>query len=147
MAACNHHRRVEPRGGDGGVAAPRVRPHPGGPTSRSLSLGRFLDGPGPCPRWCSTQVSCVGGLLFLFPSRISTLCFLLCAFCLVLFIFHLYLNVCPAKHVFSNTSETMSIVKAYVLKDCLFLLFWNIIGCQIWSLVTANISLLGSLLN
>jgi len=56
----------------------------------------------------------------------------------ILIIFHLYSNICPAKHVFSNTSGTMSIVKAYVSKVCLFLLFWIIIGGRIWSLVTAN---------
>jgi hypothetical protein len=44
----------------------------------------------------------------------------------------------PAKHDFSNTSGTRSIVKAYVSKACLFLLFWTIIGGRIWLLVTAN---------
>ena len=32
----------------------------------------------------------------------------------------------------------MSIVKVYVSKDCLFLLFWSLFGSRIWSLVTAN---------
>ena len=41
----------------------------------------------------------------------------------ILIIFHLYSNICSAKHVFSNTSGTMLIVKAYVLKDYLFLPF------------------------
>jgi len=50
----------------------------------------------------------------------------------------LYLNVCPAKHVFSNTSGTMLIVKVYVSKDCLFLLFWTLFGSRIRSFVTAN---------
>ena len=138
MAACNRCRSVGLKRGGGGAAAPRVRPHPGGPASRPPLLGQFLNGPEPHPRWCSAQVSCVGGLLFLFPSRISALCFLLCAFCLVLFIFHLYLNMIPEKHVFSNTSGTMSIVHAYVSKVYLFLLFWTIIGNRIQSLVTAN---------
>ena len=39
----------------------------------------------------------------------SALCFLNCAFC---FIFHLYSNVCHAKHVSSNTSGTRLIVNA-----------------------------------
>ena len=34
-----------------------------------------------------------------------------------LLIFHLYSNTCPAKHDFSKTSGTRSIVKAYVSKD------------------------------
>ena len=51
-----------------------------------------------------------------------------CAICLV---FHLYSNVCPAKHVFCYTSGTMSIVKVYVSKDCLFLPFWTLIGGRI----------------
>jgi hypothetical protein len=59
-------------------------------------------------------------------------------FDLVLYIFHLYSNVCPTKYVFSNTSGTMSIVKAYVSKVCLFLLFWTIIGGRMLSLVTTN---------
>ena len=46
--------------------------------------------------------------------------------------------MCPTKHVFSNTSGTISIVKAYVSKDCLFLLFWIIIGGRMLLLVTAN---------
>jgi hypothetical protein len=52
-----------------------------------------------------------GGLLHLFPLRISTLCLSICAFC---FVFHLYSNVCPAKHISSNTSGTMSKVNACV---------------------------------
>ena len=87
---------------------------PGGATSRSPLCGQFLGGPGPLPHRCSAQIRCVGGLLHVFPLRISALRLLLCAFCLVLFIFHLYSNVCPAKHVFSNTSGTMSIVKTCV---------------------------------
>jgi prolipoprotein diacylglyceryltransferase len=55
-----------------------------------------------------------------------------------LFVFHLILKMCPAKHVFSNTSGNRLIVKAYVLKVCLFLLFWTIIGGRIWSIVIAN---------
>jgi hypothetical protein len=50
----------------------------------------------------------------------SAFCFLV--LCLLL-IFHLYSNTYPAKHDFSNTSGTRSIVKAYMSKDCLFLLF------------------------
>ena len=100
----------------------------GAPASRPPSPGRFLDGHGPYPRWYSTQVNCVGGLLFLFPLCIFALRLLFVPFCLVLFIFHLYSNVCPAKHVLSNTSGNMSIVYAYVSKVCLFLLFWTIIG-------------------
>ena len=42
------------------------------------------------------------------------------------------------KTCFSNTSGTMSIVKVYVSKDCLFLPFWTLIGGRIRSLVTAN---------
>ena len=49
----------------------------------------------------------------------------------LLLIFHLYSNSCPTKHDFSNTSVTRSIVKAYVSKDYLFLLFWTLIGGQI----------------
>jgi len=49
----------------------------------------------------------------------------------LLLIFHLYLNTCPAKHDFSNTSGTRSIVKTYVSKYCLFLPFWTLFGGQI----------------
>ena len=73
MVACNRHRRVGPSGGGGGTTTPRVRPHPGGAASRPSSPGLFLDGPRPYPRWYSAQVNRVGGLLFLFPSRISAL--------------------------------------------------------------------------
>jgi len=97
-----------------GTTAPLVHPHPGGTALRPPSCGWFLGGPGPLPRRCSAQLWCEGGLLHLFLLRTSALRFLLCAFCLVLFIFHLYLNVCPTKHVFSNTSGTRSMVKAYV---------------------------------
>ena len=126
------------------MAVTRVRPHPwctrilvGLPHDLSLR-GWFLGGLGPLPRWCLTQIRCVGGLLHVFPLHISALCFLLCAFCLVLFISHLYSNVCPTKHVSSNTSGAMLIVKAYVSKVCLFLLFWILIGGRIWSLRIAN---------
>jgi hypothetical protein len=68
------------------------------------------------------------GLSSYFPLHTSRIRFLLCAFCLILFVFHLISKMCPAKHVFSNTSGTRSIAKAYVSKVCLFLLFWTIIG-------------------
>jgi hypothetical protein len=55
----------------------------------------------------------------------STLRFPVCVFW---YVFCLYLNMSPVKQVFSNTSGTRSIVKAYLLKVCLFLLFWTIIG-------------------
>ena len=61
--------------------------------------------------------------------------FLDCTFC---FVFHLYSNVCPAKHISSNTSGTISILKAYVSKVCLFLLFWIVIGGRNSLLRTAN---------
>ena len=128
MVACNYQRKPGPGGSGRGVAAPLVRPHPGGATPRPSSRGRFLGGPRPLPHRCSAQVCPIGGLLHVFPLHISTLRFLLCAFCLVLFRFHLYSNVCPTKHVFSNTSGTMLIVKVYVSKDCLFLLFWTLFG-------------------
>jgi hypothetical protein len=91
-----------------------VRPHPGGPTSQPPLRGRFLGGPRPLPRRCSSQVWRVGGLS---PSLIFSCANLLyalpdCAFCLV---FHLYSNVCPTIHVFSNTSGTRSIVYACVI--------------------------------
>ena len=123
MPPCISQWKPGPGGSSRGAAAPLVCPHLGGASSRLPSCGRFLGGTRPLPRRCSAQIQCVGGLLHVFPLRISALRFLLCVFCLVLFIFHLYSNVCPTKHVFSNTSGTMSIVKAYVSKDCLFLLF------------------------
>jgi hypothetical protein len=72
--------------------------------------------------------------LLSFPLHISALRFLNCAFCLV---FHFYSNM-SYKTCFSNTSGTRSIVKAYVPKDCLFLLFWTLFGGRIRSIVTAN---------
>ena len=48
---------------------------------------------------------------WLAPFRFSALRFLVLR---LLFIFHLYSNVCPVKHVLSNTSGTMSIVNACV---------------------------------
>jgi hypothetical protein len=76
-----------------------------------------------------------GGLLHLLPLCIFALRLLICAFC---FVFHLYSNICPAKHIYSNTSGTMSKVNAYVSKVCLFLPFWMVIGARILSLSTAN---------
>ena len=138
MPPCNRRWKLRLGASHRGAATPLLCPHPSGAASRPPSCGQFLGGPRPLPRRCSAQIRCVGGLLHVFPLRISVLHFLLCAFCLVLFIFHLYPNVCPVKHVFSNTSGTMSIVKSYVSKDCLFLLFWTIIGSRMLSLVTAN---------
>ena len=135
LPPCNCWSKVGPRGGGGGVGAPLVWPHQGWPCSPPPCSGGLLAGPGLLPQWCSAQFWCVGGLLYLFLLRISALCFLFCVFC---FVFHLYSNVCPAKHVSSNTSRTMSIVDAYVSKVCLFLLFWILIGDQICSLRTAN---------
>jgi hypothetical protein len=100
-----------------------------------LALVGLLAGPRLLPQWCSAHVWRVGGLYPFIPLRISALRFLNCAFCLV---FHLYSNVCAAKHISSNTSGTRSIVKAYVSKVCLFLPFWTLIGdrnCLLW---TAN---------
>jgi hypothetical protein len=48
----------------------------------------------------------------------------------LLFIFHLYSNTCSVKHNFSKTSVTRSIVKAYMSKDCLFLLFWIYVAVE-----------------
>ena len=114
MPPCNHRRKPGLGISHWGVAAPLVRPHSSGAASRPPSCGQFLGGPRPLPRRCSAQIRCVGGLLHVFPLRISALRFLLCAFCLVLFIFHFVFECVSAKHVFSNTSGTMSIVKACV---------------------------------
>ena len=122
MVVCNRLSEVGLRHAGGGATAPLSQPTP------SPCSGGLLAGFGSHPRWCSAQISCVGGLLYSFHLRISALRFLNCAFCLV---FHLYLNVCPTKHVFSNTSGTTSIVYAYVSKVCLFLLFWTLIGGRI----------------
>ena len=65
----------------------------------------------------------VGGLLHLFPLRISALRLLSCTFCHV---FYLYSDICPTKYDPSNTSGTMLIVKANVSKVYLFLLFLDI---------------------
>jgi hypothetical protein len=128
MPPCISWWKRGPHGSSRGAATPLVRPHPGRAGSQPSSHGQFLGGPGPLPHRCLVQIQCVGGLLHVFPLCIYVLRFLLCAFCLVLFIFHLYLNMCPVKHIFSNTSGTRSIVHAYVSKVCLFLLFWIIIG-------------------
>jgi hypothetical protein len=114
MPPCISQRKLGPDGSLWATAAPLVRPHPSGPASRLPSRGRFLGGPGPLPRRCSAQVWCVGGLSS--PSLIFGCVNLLyalpdCAFCLV---FHLHSNMCPVKHVFSNTSGTRSMVYAYV---------------------------------
>ena len=111
------------------------RPHLGLARSPTHCSGGLLDGPGLIPRWCLDQFWRVGGISPFIPLCISALCFLNCAFCLV---FHFYLNICPAKHDSSNTSGTMSIVKAYVLKVCLFLLIWIVSSGRILSLRTAN---------
>ena len=138
MGACNRHWRVGPSEGGRGAAAPRVRSHPGGLAARPPSSSQFLSGPGPCPRWYYAQVNSIGGLFpfLLFTHFSFTLS--VCVFCLILFNFHLHLNMCPAKHVFSNKNGTRSIVHAYVSKVCLFLLFWIIIGGRMLSLVNAN---------
>ena len=128
-------RKMGPKHARRGAGAPRVRSHPGWLTWPPPLPGGLVAGPRPLPRWCSAQVWRVGGLFHLFPLRISALCFLLCTFCLI---FHLYSNMSPAKHVFSNTSGTRSIVYAYVSKVCLILLFWTLFGGLIQSLVTAN---------
>ena len=65
----------------------------------------------------------------------SALRFLDCAF---LPYFPCILCLWLAKHLVSNTCGNMSIVKAYVSKVCLFLLFWILIGGWIWSIRTAN---------
>ena len=52
--------------------------------------------------------------------------------------FPLVFKYLSCKTFFSNTSETRSIVKAYMSKDCLFLPFWTLFGGQIRSIVTAN---------
>jgi hypothetical protein len=89
-----------------------------------LGLGPFHVGIR--PRFCtkvgfsSYSLMCTSGIRIL-----------LCAFCLILFVFHLIPKMCPAKYIFSNTSGTTSIVKAYVSKVCLFILFWTIIGGRI----------------
>ena len=44
--------------------------------------------------------------------------------------FPLVFKCSHAKHVSSNTSGTMLIVKTYMLKVCLFPLFWILIGGQ-----------------
>jgi hypothetical protein len=114
MATCNHYRKSCPCG-----------------SIRGTGDGRFLGGPRPFPHRCLAQILRWSGLAS--PSMVFGCMNLLyalhdCAFCLV---FHLYSNVCPTNHVFSNTSGTRSIVKAYVSKDCLFLPFWTLIGGQI----------------
>ena len=97
--------------------------------------GGLLAGPRLPPRRCPAQVWRVGGISPFIPLRISTLRFLNCAF---FFVFHLYSNVCPAKHISSNTSGTISILKAYVSKVCLFLPFWIVIGSRNSLFRTAN---------
>jgi hypothetical protein len=135
MVACKRWRSLDPRGGGGGAGTPRVRPHCSWLRSPlPCSCGLWAE-PGPLLWWYSVQVSCVGGLLFLF--SLAHFCFTP-SVCTFLYVFHLYLIMWPTKHDFSNTSGTRSIVKAYASKVCLFLLFWTIIGGRIWSLVTAN---------
>jgi hypothetical protein len=69
------------------------------------------------------------------PLRFFALCFhVLC----LLIIFPCISHICPTKYYVSNTCGNMLIVKAYVLKVCLFLLFWILIGDHDRSLVTAN---------
>ena len=138
MAACNHLGKPGPGGSSRGATAPPVRSHPSRVGSWPPSRGWFLGRPRSSPHRCLTQNWPLDGLFHLFLLRISVLCFLLYAFCLVLFIFHFYSNVCHAKRVFSNTSGTRSIVFAYVSKVCLILLFWTLFGGQIRSIVTAN---------
>ena len=127
MVACNRLRSVGPRGGGGGAAAPRVRPHPGRPTSRPPSPGQFLGGPGPCPHRCLAQIWLLDGLLL---GSFALFCFTLSDLCL-LFYFPVVFDMSLAKQVLSNTSGTRLIVKAYVSKDCLFLPFWTLIGYRI----------------
>ena len=57
-------------------------------------------------------------------------CFTPFELCLLLG-FSLVFKCSPIKHISSNTSGTMLIVKAYVLKVCFFLPFWTLIGGQI----------------
>ena len=129
MAACNRRRKVGPRGGDRGCARTLV----GLPHYCLRVVGSWV-GLDHCHIGAQPKF-CVGvGLCLVLWYRICIMLSLLC----ILIIFHLYSNICLAKHVFCNTSRTMSIVKAYVSKDCLFLVFWIIIGGRMLSLVTTN---------
>ena len=139
MPPCNRRRKLGPGCAAWGAAAPWL-------ARLATAFARWAGGwaqapptpvfcPGKLCRWASLCISFAHFFITLSALRIFALRFLNCAFCLV---FHLYSNICPTKHDSSNTSGTMSIVKAYVLKFCLFLLFWIVIGGQIWSLRTAN---------
>jgi hypothetical protein len=94
-----------------------------GPARHHLALVGYWLGLDACHGGILPSLDVWMGLSSYFPLCTSGIRFLLCAFCLILFVFHLIPKMCLAKHVFSNTSGTRSIVKAYVSKVCLFLLF------------------------
>jgi len=84
--------------------------------------GVVAEGLGHCgsSRWCGmtssvpSSDSSIAWAFAWFFCAFLLYAFLDCAFC---YVFHLYSNVCPAKHVSSNTSRTISKVNAYVSKS------------------------------
>jgi hypothetical protein len=72
------------------------------------------------------------------PLRIPEIRVLYCPFSSLFVHFHLFSSI-DLQNMFSrNTSGTRLKVYAYVLKDCLFLLFWAIIDGYKCGIVTAN---------
>jgi hypothetical protein len=121
------HGGIQPLEKSGGRdASVAVRPHPGwgrilgGPVCDHLHVVGSWVGLDPSHISASTRMWCVDGLILSSPLRISKICVLLCAFCLVLCIFHLFSETCPEKRIFLNTSWTRSIVYAYVSKFAYF---------------------------
>jgi hypothetical protein len=83
-----------------GAPTPRVRPHPSWLTWPSPLVGGLVVGPGPLLHWCFGPGNCIGGLspFILFCTLLKhVFCFTL--FGLVLCIFHLFLEMCPSKHI------------------------------------------------
>jgi hypothetical protein len=109
--------------------------HQGWPRWPPPYSGGLLAGPGLLPWWCLAQILHEGGAFAWFLVVEFALHFLVLR---LLLIFHMYQILVLQNMIFSNTSGIMSIVKAYISKDCLFLLFWTLFGGRIRSIVTAN---------
>jgi hypothetical protein len=120
MAAYNRWRKVGPSCVGGERSHLGCGRTLGGPVCDCLCVVGSWVGLDPSHISALTQMWCVDGLLHSSPLRISKICVLLCAFCLVLCIFHLFSETCPEKHIFLNTSWTRSIVYAYVSKFAYF---------------------------
>jgi hypothetical protein len=127
---CNRHRKVGPGGGGRGTRTLVGPPHD------RLRLVSSLVGLGLPYGGVSAQLSREGWLLHFFPLRISKNTNSAPCFLFSFYAFSPISGFLSAKHIFFENKRSK--VNAYVLKDCLFLLFWTIIGGSRYAIVTVN---------